>query len=108
MRVFTLIFIHDVPCSHTLILILAACTMIAGVLEAGAVLLIFHVSVVKTALFLLSGVAEHLRGLYRSHPSMAALFLIASMGLAGLPPQLREDGDEFTCSPVLQRCENPG
>jgi multicomponent Na+:H+ antiporter subunit D len=129
MRVFTLIFIHDVAYSHTLILILAGCTMITGVLGAvaqyevrrllsfhivsqigyllmglglfsppalaGAVFFIFHVSVAKTALFLVSGVAErlggsfdlkHLGGLYRAHPDLAALFLIAAMALAGLPP----------------------
>ena len=129
MRIFTLIFIHDVTYSHTLILVLAACTMITGVLGAvaqyevrrllsfhivsqigyllmglglfspgalaGAVLFIFHVSVAKTALFLVSGVAErlggsfdlkYLGGLYRAHPGLAVLFLIAAMALAGLPP----------------------
>jgi multicomponent Na+:H+ antiporter subunit D len=62
---------------------------------AGAVFFIFHVSVAKTTLFLISGVAQRqggtfdlkqLGGLYRTHPGLAALFLIAAMSLAGLPP----------------------
>jgi multicomponent Na+:H+ antiporter subunit D len=129
MRLFTLIFVHDVGYTHTLVLISAGLTMITGVLGAvaqyevrrllsfhiisqigyvlmglglfsplalaGAVFFIFHVSVAKTTLFLVSGVAErfggtfdlkYLGGLYRSHPGLAGLFLIAAMSLAGLPP----------------------
>lgn len=128
-RLFTLVFIHDLSFTHTLILFIAGATMVTGVLGAvaqydvrrllsfhiisqigyilmglglysplalaGAVFFIFHVSVAKTALFLASGVAERiggsfelreLGGLYRSHPGLALLFLIAAMSLAGLPP----------------------
>jgi multicomponent Na+:H+ antiporter subunit D len=128
-RLFTLVFIHDIALTHTLMLVIAGATMITGVLGAvaqyemrrllsfhiisqigyllmglglysplalaGAVFFIFHVSVAKTALFLVSGVAERiggsfelkdLGGLYRSHPGLAILFLIAAMSLAGLPP----------------------
>jgi multicomponent Na+:H+ antiporter subunit D len=62
---------------------------------AGAVFFTFHVSVAKTALFLVSGVAERLTGtfdlkklggLYRSQPGLAMLFLLAALSLAGLPP----------------------
>jgi multicomponent Na+:H+ antiporter subunit D len=128
-RVFTLIFVHDVTYTHTLVLFLGGMTMITGVLGAvaqydvrrllsfhivsqigyllmglglfsplalaGAVFFIFHVSVAKTTLFLISGVVQRhggtfdlkqLGGLYRTHPGLAALFLIAAMSLAGLPP----------------------
>jgi len=62
---------------------------------AGAVFFTFHVSVAKTALFLVSGVAERLAGtfdlkklggLYRSQPGLALLFLLPALSLAGLPP----------------------
>jgi multicomponent Na+:H+ antiporter subunit D len=62
---------------------------------AGALYFIFHVSVAKAALFLVSGVAERLKGtydlkalggLYREQPLLAFLFLTAAMSLAGLPP----------------------
>jgi multicomponent Na+:H+ antiporter subunit D len=62
---------------------------------AGAVFFMFHVSVAKSALFLVSGVAERLGGtfdlkrlggLYRTQPGLAMFFLIAAMSLAGLPP----------------------
>lgn len=62
---------------------------------AGAVFFTFHVSVAKTALFLVSGVAERLAGtfdlkklggLYGAQPALAMLFLIAALSLAGLPP----------------------
>jgi multicomponent Na+:H+ antiporter subunit D len=62
---------------------------------AGAVFFIVHVAVAKTALFLVGGVLERLSGsfdlsqsggLYRSHPGLALLFLIAALALAGLPP----------------------
>jgi len=128
-RLFTLIFVHDVGYTHTLILIIAGLTMVTGVLGAvaqyefrrllsfhiisqigyllmglglfsplalaGAVFFTFHVSVAKTALFLVSGVTERLRGtydlkdlggLYRTHPGLAVLFLISAMSLAGMPP----------------------
>jgi multicomponent Na+:H+ antiporter subunit D len=61
----------------------------------GAVFFIFHVSISKTALFLVSGAAHRLRGtyglkqlggLYQSHPALALLFLVPAMSLAGIPP----------------------
>ena len=128
-RLFTLVFVHDIAFTHTLILGIAGLTMVTGVLGAvsqydvrrllsfhiisqigyllmglglysplalaGAVFFTFHVSVAKTALFLVSGVAERvggtfdlkdLGGLYRSHPGLAMLFLVAAMSLAGVPP----------------------
>ncbi|MGR7923118.1 Na+/H+ antiporter subunit D [Zobellella denitrificans] len=62
---------------------------------AGGVFYIFHHIIVKTNLFLISGVMyryhgsydlARLGGLYRSAPWLALLFLIPAMSLAGLPP----------------------
>ena len=128
-RVFTLLFVHDVGYTHTLILAIAGLTMVTGVLGAGAqndfrrvlsfhivsqigymvmglglftrmalagsVFYIVHHIVVKTNLFLVSGVVDRLRGtlelpalggLYQSRPLLAGLFLVPALSLAGLPP----------------------
>jgi multicomponent Na+:H+ antiporter subunit D len=128
-RVFTLIFVHDTPYTHTLLLVLGGLTMVTGVLGAVAqtdvrrllsfhiisqigyllmglglfaatslaavVYFVFHVSVAKTALFLVSGVVDRLQGtydlkklggLYRARPLLAVLFLVPALSLAGLPP----------------------
>jgi multicomponent Na+:H+ antiporter subunit D len=62
---------------------------------AGSVFYIMHHIVVKTNLFLVSGVADRLcgtselkdqGGLYASHPGLALLFLIPALSLAGIPP----------------------
>ncbi len=62
---------------------------------AGGVFYIFHHIIVKTNLFLISGIMyryhgsydlARLGGLYRSAPWLALLFLIPAMSLAGLPP----------------------
>lgn len=62
---------------------------------AGSVFYIMHHIIVKTNLFLLSGVSYHLNntyelkksgGLYASFPIVATLFLISAFSLAGLPP----------------------
>jgi multicomponent Na+:H+ antiporter subunit D len=62
---------------------------------AGSVFYIVHHILVKTNLFLVSGVVERLGhtailkklgGLYRSQPVLAILFLIPAMSLAGIPP----------------------
>ena len=61
----------------------------------GAVFFIFHVSIAKASLFLVSGVANRLHGtydlkrlggLYQTQPLLAILFLVSAMSLAGLPP----------------------
>ena len=66
---------------------------VAGI--AGAIFYIVHHIVVKTALFLVSGLIEdatgtgalhRLGGLLRSTPLIAGLFLIPALSLAGLPP----------------------
>ncbi|GAB4480189.1 MAG: Na+/H+ antiporter subunit D [Anaerolineales bacterium] len=128
-RVFTLIFIQEFDYTHTILLWIAALTMISGVLGAvaqtemrrllsfhiisqigyplmglgiftpmglaAAVFFIFHVSLAKSTLFLISGVIGRLRntfdlkklgGLYQEHRWLTLLFLIAAMSLAGLPP----------------------
>ena len=62
---------------------------------AGSLFYITHHIVVKTNLFLVSGVAHRLRGsydlkklggLYASAPLVAGLFLVPAMSLAGMPP----------------------
>ncbi|MCC6556900.1 MAG: Na+/H+ antiporter subunit D [Polyangiaceae bacterium] len=62
---------------------------------AGAVFFLVHIVIVKTALFLVGGVAsrlggderlERLGGLYRARPGLTALFLISALSLAGVPP----------------------
>ena len=62
---------------------------------AGAVFYIIHHIIVKTNLFLISGVVQKLEGtfhlkqlggLYRARPFLAVLFLIPALSLAGLPP----------------------
>ncbi|MBN1889023.1 MAG: Na+/H+ antiporter subunit D [Thermoflexales bacterium] len=62
---------------------------------AGAILHIIHNMVVKTNLFLVSGVAERLGGtpdlkklggLATTQPALAGLFLVSALSLAGLPP----------------------
>ncbi|HYG99958.1 MAG TPA: Na+/H+ antiporter subunit D [Terriglobales bacterium] len=62
---------------------------------AGSIFYIVHHIIVKTNLFLVSGVArrvcgtyelKHLGGLYRSEPALAVLFLIPAFSLAGVPP----------------------
>ena len=63
---------------------------------AGSVFYLIHHIVVKTNLFLISGIIAHhgndnyqldkLGGLYRHKPWLALLFLIPAMSLAGFPP----------------------
>jgi multicomponent Na+:H+ antiporter subunit D len=128
-RVFTLLFIHDVGYTHTLILVVSGLTMVTGVLGAvaqnefrrvlsfhivsqigymilglalytplalaGSIFYIAHHIIVKTNLFLVSGVVHRLRGtydlrelggLYRDHAGLSILFLIPALSLAGVPP----------------------
>jgi multicomponent Na+:H+ antiporter subunit D len=62
---------------------------------AGSIFYIAHHIIVKTNLFLISGVVRHLRGtlelgelggLYKSYPLLAFCFLIPAMSLSGMPP----------------------
>ncbi len=128
-RFFTLLFTVDTPFTHNLILIIAALTMITGVLGAaaqtefrrilsfhivsqigymilgiglftplaltGSIFYIMHHIIVKTNLFLISGVVARrmgsfqlasLGGLYARAPGLSILFLIPALSLAGLPP----------------------
>jgi multicomponent Na+:H+ antiporter subunit D len=127
-RVFTLLFTHDVSYTHALLLVLSGFTMVTGVLGAaaqndirrilsfhsisqigymvmglalytplalaGTVFYIIHHSIVKSNLFLISGIVHRLQGsyhlkylggLYRSHFGLAILFLLPAMSLAGIP-----------------------
>ncbi|NTU82562.1 MAG: Na+/H+ antiporter subunit D [Chloroflexales bacterium] len=128
-RTFTLIFRQDPALTQTLLLSIAALTMVTGVLGAvaqgelrrilafesisqvgymllglgllsrlglaAAIFFMLHHGVVKTGLFLVSGLAERrqgtgelraLGGLYRAAPLLAALYLVAALAMAGLPP----------------------
>ncbi|MGH9268908.1 MAG: proton-conducting transporter membrane subunit [Acidimicrobiales bacterium] len=62
---------------------------------AGAILYIVHSIIVKTTLFLTSGLVEHrsgtghldqVSGLVRSAPVLGVLFLLPALSLAGVPP----------------------
>lgn len=62
---------------------------------SASVFFIVHQIIVKTNLFLVSGVVEQLGktpvlkklgGLYRDQPALATLFFISAMSLAGIPP----------------------
>lgn len=62
---------------------------------AGAVFYVIHHIVVKANLFLVSGLIRRVRGsmelaslgdLWRTHPGLAALFLVPALSLAGFPP----------------------
>jgi multicomponent Na+:H+ antiporter subunit D len=62
---------------------------------AGAIFYIIHHIIVKTNLFLTSGLVHavqgsfelaRLGGLYRTHPTLAVLFMIPALSLAGMPP----------------------
>lgn len=128
-RVFTLMFVHDVRFTHTILLVIAGATMVTGVLGAaaqgemrrllsfhivsqigymvmglglgsplalaGAVFFLVHQIIVKTNLFLVSGIVHRRRGTFelsrlggfaRESPLTAALFLITAFSLAGIPP----------------------
>ncbi len=128
-RVFTLMFVQDQTYTNTILLVLAAFTMVTGVLGAasqnhyrrilsfhitsqigymvmglalftplalaGAIFYIIHHIIVKTNLFLISGITEwvsgsyelkKLGGLYVRLPLLAVLFLISAFSLAGIPP----------------------
>jgi multicomponent Na+:H+ antiporter subunit D len=61
----------------------------------GGVFYIMHHIIVKSNLFLISGLTYQLKGshelsqlggLYRSHPVLAVLFMVPALSLAGLPP----------------------
>src|SRR5690606_28972455 len=98
LRVFTLLFVQDIPYTSTVLMVLAALTMIVGVLGAaaqwdfrrtlsfsivsqigymvlgialftplaiaGTVFFLIHNMVVKTSLFLISGLVHHMKGSY--------------------------------------------
>lgn len=74
---------------------LAGLALLTPVALAGAVFYLVHNIVVKALLFLLAGIMRfaggsfelaRLGGLWRRHPWLALLFLIAAFSLAGFPP----------------------
>jgi len=128
-RFFTLIFIHDIQFTHTILLVTAGLTMITGVFGAiaqndfrkilsfhivsqigymvmglalftplaiaGSIFYVLHHILVKTNLFLISGIVKvsnghfllkKLGGVYEKFPLVAFLFVIAAFSLAGIPP----------------------
>jgi len=128
-RFFTLIFTHDVPLTHTFLLVVSGLTMFVGVLGAvaqndfrkilsfhiisqigymvmglalftplaiaGAIFYIIHHILVKTNLYLISGIVKasngsfllkKLGGVYDRFPGVTVLFVISAFSLAGIPP----------------------
>ncbi|MDX1588073.1 MAG: Na+/H+ antiporter subunit D [Oleiphilaceae bacterium] len=128
-RMFTLVFNQDPDYTHTILVWVAALTMLTGVLGAaaqfefrrilsfhiisqigymilglalftplaiiGGVFYIMHHIIVKTTLFLVSGITyrllgshelKNLGGVYRHRPFLSILFLVPALSLAGLPP----------------------
>lgn len=128
-RVFTLIFVGDLFFTHGLLLVLAALTMLTGVLGAmaqfdfrrllsfhiisqigymilglalftplalaGTIFYLFHHILVKTNLYLISGITNRytgtfclkkMGGIYAASPWLALLFFIPAMSLGGIPP----------------------
>jgi multicomponent Na+:H+ antiporter subunit D len=128
-RAFTLLFTQQMDFTHNLILIIAAFTMVSGVLGAvaqydfrrllsfhiisqigyllmglglytvaslaGTIFFMVHVIIAKSALFLVSGMANIVGGtydlkklgsLYRGYPLLALLFVLPAFSLAGIPP----------------------
>ena len=83
---------HSISQIGYMILGLALYTPLAIV---GGVIYIVHHSIVKASLFQISGLVYRLRGtyelkglggLFRSHPWLSLMFLIAALSLAGMPP----------------------
>ena len=128
-RTYTLFFIHDMPVTHELLLVLSILTIIAGCIGAlayfdlkhimiyniviavgvilfgvaqmneagmtGAMFYLIHDMIIKGALFLLIGIiiaitgTSNLRkmgGLMKTHAPLGWMYLIAALGLAGIPP----------------------
>lgn len=128
-RFFTLIFTHDIPLTHSFLLIISGLTMFFGVLGAvaqndfrrilsfhiisqigymtmglalftplaiaGSIFYIVHHILVKTNLFLISGIVKQtngyfllskLGGVYNLFPYVTVLFVISAFSLAGIPP----------------------
>lgn len=71
-----------------------ALTAASALALVGAIFYIFHHSVVKTNLFFVAGIVQHMRGtnelkylggLYKDHPMLALGFMVSAMSLAGIP-----------------------
>lgn len=87
-----LLAFHSVSQVGYMVMALAVATPLA--LAAGLVFVVHH-SVVKSGLFLVSGLTERLRGsarlgslggLARTNPMLASAFLVLALSLAGIPP----------------------
>jgi multicomponent Na+:H+ antiporter subunit D len=75
--------------------LLMAIALFSHLALTGLIFFMAHVIVAKSALFLVSGLVYRLRGsyglkelggVYRDYPGVAALFLVAALALAGIPP----------------------
>jgi multicomponent Na+:H+ antiporter subunit D len=129
MRFFTLLFTHNIPVTHTFLLVISGLTMLVGVLGAvaqndfrkilsfhiisqigymvmgvalftplsiaGSVFYIIHHILVKTNLYLVSGIVKEANGyfllkklgsVYDRFPWVSILFVISAFSLAGIPP----------------------
>jgi multicomponent Na+:H+ antiporter subunit D len=75
--------------------LLMAIALFSHLALTGLIFFMAHVIMAKSALFLVSGLVYRLRGtyslkqlggVYRDYPGLAALFLVAALALAGIPP----------------------
>lgn len=128
-RVSTLMFSHNAHLIYNILLVLALCSLLLGIIGAnaqfnlrrilsftlvshigymivglslatplalaGAIFYLFQHIILKTNLFLISGIVmryrgsndiRNIRGLYRQHPYLSLAFFISALALAGIPP----------------------
>ena len=112
LRVFTLIFIHDPPMTHTIILLLAAPTMLIGVLGAAAqyqyrTILTWHISsqvgymIMGVGFFTVAGIAGAIFFTFHNVLVKSTLFLTGGFGeRASGSLDIRKMGGLLTLYPV--------
>lgn len=112
-RVFTLLFVSDVGYTHTLILVLSGCTMVAGVLGAlvqndlrrvFSFLLISHIGYITMGLGLFTPLALTGAIVYTAHHIIVKATLFLAAGVVGRVSgtyDLRRLGGLYVTHPVL-------
>jgi multicomponent Na+:H+ antiporter subunit D len=112
-RVFTLLFVHDVGYTHTIILVLSGCTMVAGVLGAlvqrdmrrvFSFLLISHIGYITMGLGLFTPLALTGAIVYTAHHIIVKAVLFLSAGVvarAGGTYELDRLGGLYVSQPAL-------
>ena len=112
-RVFTLLFVHDVGYTHTIILVLSGCTMVAGVLGAlvqqdmrrvFSFLLISHIGYITMGLGLFTPLALTGAIVYTAHHIIVKAVLFLSAGVVARVSgtyELERLGGLYLRQPVL-------